>query len=436
MIRDIVILVELFAYLYCLAQLFGHKLKVSIHLVVFVILDMFLMVGINRYGFPPYLSSLTYIGMFLYGLLYYEESVKITLVNCFLAAGILAVLQLFMFLPLYYLFFTRFRQGDVNELLINVGCFILIALCSYKINFKKLSNFITKRNKIIVGVSLCVLCGLGVNFYQMVNEGKIASSAYIQIVYFSLIFIFTIFEWQKSRMDVEKKKMQLEMNQLYYDAYNQLITLVRERQHDMKSHINAIMGMIYTTDNYDDLVEKQKEYCGYVIEQNEKTKLVLATGNPLISGFLYSKMQETEKYGIELEYHIEKKKTEIPIPEYELIEIMGILFDNAIEALSKADEAIDNISSGHENAAKKICFSLKEAEKCIELIVSNTSHCFGEDITEHFFEAGYSSKGKGRGIGLSKLKRMVHERKGEIVVSNEPYEGINYLVFTIKIPTC
>lgn len=436
MIRDIVILVELFAYLYCLAQLFGHKLKVSIHLVVFVILDMFLMVGINRYGFPPYLSSLTYIGMFLYGLLYYEESVKITLVNCFLAAVMLSILQLLVYLPLYYIFFMNYGHGALNELLINAGCLLLVILFSHMLKIKKLSDFVIERNKLIVGVSILILCGVSFNLFQMKDEGRILKEVYIQMVYFIIIFLFVIYEWQKTKADAEKKKMQLEMNQLYYDAYNQLITLVRERQHDMKSHINAIMGMIYTTDNYDDLVEKQKEYCGYVIEQNEKTKLVLATGNPLISGFLYSKMQETEKYGIELEYHIEKKKTEIPIPEYELIEIMGILFDNAIEALSKADEAIDNISSGHEKAAKKICFSLKEAEKCIELIVSNTSYCFGEDITEHFFEAGYSSKGKGRGIGLSKLKRMVHERKGEIVVSNEPYEGINYLAFTVKIPIC
>lgn len=436
MIRDIVILVELFAYLYCLAQLFGHKLKVSIHLVVFVILDMFLMVGINRYGFPPYLSSLTYIGMFLYGLLYYEESVKITLVNCFLAAVMLSILQLLVYLPLYYIFFMNYGHGALNELLINAGCLLLVILFSHMLKIKKLSDFVIERNKLIVGVSIFLLIALIIQIFQMKSEGDIWGKVYVQVVFFFFLFLFVIYEWQKTKADAERKMAQLEMNRLYYDAYEQLVVLVRERQHDMKSHINAIMGMIYTTDNYDDLVEKQKEYCGYVIEQNEKTKLVLATGNPLISGFLYSKMQETEKKGIVLDYHIGITKTDMVIPEYELIEIMGILFDNAIEAFSKISEDIGAKRLDSGEAVKKIFFSLKEVGQNIELIVANTSQCLNEDITEHFFEAGYSSKGKGRGIGLSKLKRMVHERKGEIVVSNEPYEGINYLAFTVKIPTC
>lgn len=434
MIRDIVILVELFAYLYCLAELFGQKLKISIHLVVFVIMSMFLMSGINNYGFPDYLSSIVYFAIFLYSFLYYRENIKTTLINCFLAACIVAILQLFMFLPLYCLFFIRYPNGEINELLINIGCFILIMLSSHKIKFNKLSGFFVKRNKLIAGVLIAVMMGVGINFYQMVIDGKIAGSAYIQIVYFSLIFIFTIYEWQKSRMEVEKKKLQLDMNQLYYAAFDQLITLVRERQHDMKSHISAIMGMIYTTDNYEELIEKQKEYCGYVIEQNEKTKLVLATGNPLISGFLYSKMQEAEKNGIELEYHIGKTKEKMTIPEYELIEMMGILLDNAIEALMKDNENADKVLFDGEEKSKKIYFSLKEVETYIELIVSNTSNRFEEDITERFFEAGYSSKGKERGIGLSKLKRIVYDRKGEIIVSNELFDGRNYLVFTIRIP--
>ncbi|MCM1386132.1 MAG: GHKL domain-containing protein [Bacillus sp. (in: Bacteria)] len=219
------------------------------------------------------------------------------------------------------------------------------------------------------------------------------------------------------------------MNRLYYDAYDQLIMLVRERQHDMKNHIGAILGMVYATDNYEELAEKQKEYCHYVMEQNEKTKLVLSTGNPLISGFLYSKIQEAESKGIKMEYHIGVMKIERVLPEYELIEMMGILTDNAIEALSKTDEE-------QKEAFKEIRILLKELEEenCVELTVANTSKHYDDDMTQHFFESGYSSKGKGRGIGLSKLKRLVKEKKGDIIVSNELYHMRNYLTFTVRLP--
>lgn len=427
-IRNLKILMELFAYLYCLAELFGKRFRINIYAVVFIILDMFLITGIVEYGFPEYLKSLGYMAMILYGLLYYGESIKHTLVNCILGALIVAILQLLMWLPFYFLFYIKYEQRDTNELLINIAGFLFIVICSYKIELKKLSDFFVKRNKIIVGISVLVLCGLGINFYRMIDERMLSGYVYIQIIYFFFIFLFTIYEWQKSRVDVEKKKTQLEMNRLYYDAYDQLIMLIRERQHDMKSHINAILGMIYTTDNYEELAAKQREYCDYVIGQHEQTKLVLSSGNPLIAGFLYSKIQEAEAKGIEIEYHIGMGKTDAAISEYELVEMAGVLVDNAIEALDDVEE-----KEGWENGLSKIRFTIQETEEAIELTVANTSEVYEEDLTERFFESGYSSKGKGRGIGLSKLKRLVQDKQGEIVVSNEMYEGRKYLTFAIRI---
>lgn len=433
MIRNIKNLMELFTYLYCLAALFGKRLKISIHAVVLIIFILFLMTGLDNYGFPEYLNSLVYISLFLYGLLYYKENIKLTLVNCFLTYVVVAILQLLTFLPLYYLFFIKYEQIDMNELMINTGCLAFIILCSQKIKLKRLSDFFIKRDKLITIVSFFILCGFGINFYQMKEDAIIFTEIYIQMVYFILIFLFIIYELHKSRVDVETKKTQLEMNRLYYDAYEQLIMVIRERQHDMKSHINAILGMIYTTDNYDELTAKQKEYCGYVTERNEKTRLLLSSGNPLIAGFLYSKIQEAEGKGIIVDYQIDMQKTASDIPEYELVEITGILMDNAVEALSNANEDANN-EAKNGNSDKKLYISMKENEEYVELIAANTSNYYDEDMTARFFEQGYSSKGKGRGIGLTKLKRMVHGRKGEIMVSNEMNDGRNYLTFTITIP--
>lgn len=429
MIRNLKSLIELFAYLYCLAELFGKKFKVSIHAVVFIILDMFLVIGIDQYEFPKYLVSLSYIGMFMYGLLYYNKSVKLTVVNCFLAAVIVAILQLLTFFPIYSLFYVKYEQIHISELMINEGCFLVIMICSNKIKLRRLSDFFIKRDKLIAGVFILIICGFGFNFIKMKEEGAILKEVYFQMVYFLLVFLMVIYEWQRSRVESEKRKTQLEMNQLYYDAYDRLIMLVRERQHDMKNHINAILSMIYTTDNYDELVEKQREYCGYVIEQNEKTKLALSAGNPLITGFMYSKIQEAENNNIKVEYQIEIKKETSIIPEYELVEMVGIMIDNAVEALSCIGEEND-----YNNPVKKIYISMKETEELVEVIVANTSDYYEDDVTEMFFTPGYSSKGKGRGIGLSKLKHIVRERRGEIIVSNELRDGRNYLTFNVSIP--
>ena len=169
MIRNTKILLEMLAYTYCLAELFGKKLKISIHLVIFIILDIFILAGIDQYGFPEYLVSLNYIGMFLYGLLYYRESIKMTLVNCFLAAAIVAVLQLLVLLPMYYLFFIKYEQVEVTELLINIVCLLLIVLCSFKIKLMKISAFFMKRNKLIICISILILAVIAVNSSQIIN---------------------------------------------------------------------------------------------------------------------------------------------------------------------------------------------------------------------------------------------------------------------------
>ena len=418
-------LIELFTFLYCLAELYGRKLKIGIHVVVFVILNLFIVTAINDFGFPSYFHSLGYITMFLYGLFYYGENMKLTLVNCFLAVIIVAFVPLFLYLTLNYLFYPPYEYINLYSLLADIGGFCLIVIYQNKVKLSRLSSFFMKRNKLILAVLLLIFCGFSINFYQIMDKRIILSDTSFQMVYFVLIFLFVIYEWQKSRMDVEKKKTQLEMNKLYYEAYDQLIMLIRERQHDMKNHINAILSLSYTTKNYDELIAKQEEYCGYVIQQNEKTKLVLSSGNPLIAGFLYSKIRQAESCHIDMDYKMGIQKTETTIPEYELVEMSGILLDNAIEALSGME---------NENFVKKIFFSMQETESGIKIIAANTSPYYEEDLTAYFFESGYSSKGANRGLGLSKLKKLIQNRKGTIMVYNEMRNDLNYLTFEIELP--
>ncbi|MCM1235162.1 MAG: GHKL domain-containing protein [Ruminococcus flavefaciens] len=429
MISNIKLLVELFAYLYCMSKLFGKKLIISIHLVVLSIIDMFLVSLIDNYGFPQYFISILYICIFIYALSYFGDGIKRTLINCFLTTVIITVIQFMVFIPLYFIYYEKYEEGNINELLVNIVCLILIIICNYIINFKKISDFFIKRNRLVIGISTLILVGIGINVYKMKYAGNIGSKSYVQLLFFLLMFSFIIYEWQKSRTDAEKKKTQLEINSLYYDAYDQLIMLIRERQHDTKNHINTILSMIYTTDDHDELVAKQTEYCQHVMDISDKTKLVLSIPNPLIAGFLYSKIQETERKGVIFDYYVDIPKTTFVMPEYELVEIAGILIDNAIEALCCGKDADVKADIG------KIYISMKENEECLELTVANTSDYFEDDVTGYFFEAGYSSKGKGRGIGLHKLKRMVSEKAGDIIVSNEKYDNVNFLQFSIIIPS-
>lgn len=421
MIRNILQLAEILAVLFCLSSLFGQKMKFDICAVVLIIADLFLFTGINEYGFPVYLSSLAYIGLILYCIIHYDVKMKTALINCFLAVVIVSILQLIFYLPIFYIFVERKGVSPIYECLINLLCLLALILIGDKVRLQEIAVFFIKRNKLTTSIVILIMLIWSRKIYQVSSTGVMSEEDYIQVIYYFLLLFIIIYEWQKAKTDAERKKTQLEMNKLYFDAYEELITLIRERQHDMKNHISAILGMIYTTDNYDDLVQKQKEYCDFMIEDNKKTKILLSSGNPLIAGFLYRKIQEAEEKGIAVEYKVNLIESKFLIPEYEMVEMLGILFDNAIEALESFE------------SEKRIIVLIVNSENETLFSVANSSNIYDTDKINSFFEFNFSDKGKGRGIGLYKLKRLVSSRKGEIIISNEMHNQVNYLKFCILL---
>ena len=138
--------------------------------------------------------------------------------------------------------------------------------------------------------------------------------------------------------------------------------------------------------------------------------------NPLIAGFLNYKVSKAQEMGITIRYHCVLQKRELRIPEFKLIEMMGILLDNAIEELSSG-----NITN------KILIIELLVENNVMKFSVTNSyEDTISLDVSK-IFENGYSSKGRGRGIGLSKLKKMLIDNNGEITVSQEVFENMSVL---------
>lgn len=352
----------------------------------------------------------------------YKKGFRVTLVNFFLAFAIIGLLQLIFYIPVIYLLKIPENDSGLKEILINILCTCTMLTLGNKIRLKELSDFMLQKRWVAKALLVFVILYLFANIFHMQEKQSINSMDFIQTIFFVLLFFLTINEWQKAIAEAERKKAQLEMNRLYYEAYDELILLIRERQHDMKNHINAILGMIYTTNNYEELVENQKQYCDDVVEKSRETKLLLSIGNPLIAGFIYRKFQEAQKSKITIECKEVSKDSNYLIPEYELIEMLGILLDNAIEALNENEEIERNIYVRIDDRDDQFLVS-----------VSNKSKVFGPDEICKFFQKDFTSKGKGHGIGLTKLKRMVQEKDGDIIVTNEDIEGNNYLQFCIVL---
>lgn len=420
MIENLILVLELLAILLCLANLFGEKLAFNAGTAVLVLAYLFIFTGINEYELPQYMRYLAYVAVFTYCLCQYKRTIKVTIVNFFLAYILVSIAQMLLCIPVYYFCGPQKDLWLYDELGIIIAGTGLFILMYYFWHLKIISDFILSRNWIMIGVFYVVAILVFLNIFQVQETLFMENTDFIQIMFSIILFFLVLFEWQKDRTRAEYREKQLKMSHMYNDAFEQLLTKIRERQHDMKNHISAILSMIYTIDDHDELIKKQKEYCEEVLKWNADTSILLTTGNPLLSGFLYKKIQEAEEKGISVNYKVASEKLDFVLSEYEMIDLLGILFDNAVEALCESTET-----------TRKILIEITEEENEIRFAVANTSKVYSPDEIIRFFQRDYSSKGNEHGIGLKKLRKMVHKAGGEIVVTNREIEEVNYLEFMI-----
>lgn len=232
------------------------------------------------------------------------------------------------------------------------------------------------------------------------------------LILMSIVFIFAQ-RWQKSVSELAKKEKELEITNLYNGVFEELITTIRRRQHDFHNQIEAVYSMHLTAKSLEELVDMQKEYCDNLVYENRYSKVLGCTNNSTLAGFIYTKFINAEKHGIEVDYKVIYTGN-IPISVYDLVEIIGILMDNAIEALAESE------------LTKKIIFGLKDYEG-LDLSIKNPVSGITNGDVEKFFQNGYTTKASGSGIGLSKIKEYQKKYKYNICASIQKTDDGDWL---------
>lgn len=420
MIRNVVLLLEVFAFLYGFAAIYGKKMKCGIYEVVFVLVEILLFTAINEKSIPSYFIFLSYIFMGVYCIVRFDVLLKKAIVNNVIVVVIVWIVQAICYIVISYVILVGSALKYERELLSSVVCLMFFMFVIPYVKLKELSDFLLRQNKLLGVLGSFIVVILGRKIWKMKKSGTIYANDYVPIIYFFLLLIVLIWEWQKAKSEAERKKAQLEMNELYYDAYEDLIRSIREKQHDFKNHINAVAGMIYMNNSYEELVDKQKKYFEEVLGEMEEVSLLTLVENPLLSGFLVRKIREAETKGICVTRNCIWKSKEMRLPEYKLVEMMGILLDNAMEATEKLK---DN---------RNIQVNLGQEEELLLFSVVNTHD--GKPLSAESFDVGHSSKGKGRGLGLAKLRRLTEEAGGGICMENGWKDACRTVKIEIRIP--
>ena len=159
-----------------------------------------------------------------------------------------------------------------------------------------------------------------------------------------------------------------------------------------------------------------------------KTQAEMADLNLTIEETVSIVEAQTKVKNIEIIKKYEENLPQLTINKNQIQQVVINLCSNAIDAMPEGGTIIlATKSSSHLTATRE------EAEKFIEISVSDTGKGMAEEVTRHVFEPFFTTKetGKGTGLGLSICYEIVKKHNGEITVESEPGRGTK---FSIKLP--
>lgn len=284
-------------------------------------------------------------------------------------------------------------------LLINIITFILaITIKRFKLTLKIFDGISEKTKKLLVCNAVLLVLIIISQFYLIAFYNNILP---IYITFISIIGLLAYFALSiYSILNIFKLEItsrDLKQSQLYNKTLTVLHDNIRAFKHDFHNIVHALGGYIDTED-----IEGLKKYYQQLLNDcqctNNLTGLSPSTiNNPAIYNVLASKYHKADELGIKinLEVFLDLNEIENHMKIYEFARILGILFDNAIEATKECDKKLINLTIRKDLNKNRLL-----------LIVENTYK--NKDVdTEKIYEKGFSTKPGNSGLGLWKVRQIL-----------------------------
>lgn len=244
------------------------------------------------------------------------------------------------------------------------------------------------------------------------------------MVLFGIIFsviIFGLVDWGQNYAALKENEQELKIYQLYIKPMEELTKDIRARQHEFDNHMNAILNMHVTITDYDELVKAQSAYGRQIYgDRSRCNPSLLRISDKILAGFLYSKIIGAPEF-IDIDIQVLSREIVTSVSEHSLVEIIGVLTDNAFEAATPALNKIEMILDSKDD---RLIFMIKNQVENLTM---------GE--IAHFFEKGYTTKKnhEDRGLGLYQANKIAIGHDGEITVELLENGGIQEIGFRVEI---
>lgn len=255
--------------------------------------------------------------------------------------------------------------------------------------------------------------------YLFLSSGKGVEIIPLLIV---CLVSFYLLSRKKNKYERNLKERETEMVGIYDTAYQALLAEARKKQNDYQKHMLAIYYMGLTADSKEELVNRQVSYADNLETVGKFDSILTDCENPTLAGYLYYKCTAVENADIVIDYVICVGKARCMLSVYQIIEMLTIFMDYAVESLSDRQAEY-----------KRLMLKLEEDEEKIVFEVGNPEEQMSEEKLDKFFKEKCASQGEKQNTGLSHAKQMIEENKLQLTISNNRKDGLNWRIFRVVI---
>lgn len=195
------------------------------------------------------------------------------------------------------------------------------------------------------------------------------------------------------------------------DQMDALNLKLRAQRHDFLNHIQVVYSLLEMGES-----QEAADYLERIWTEFKTVSRVIRTKVTAFNALLQVKSAACEERGIALDMDIRSTLDGLSVPAWEICCIIGNLMDNAMDALA-------------DHPGGKIRLEVREDVRGYRFVIANNGQPIPEALRETIFEPGFSTKGEGRGMGLSIVRNTLQEFGGAIVLA----EG-DETAFVVTVP--
>ena len=325
-----------------------------------------------------------------------------------LASEMLCLIILFFFTNINNGYIYNIMAGGIVGNVLVCTVFIFLAIALRKPLKKLLSSRVTQNTRIITYIILTICCIAFFFFFAITGMNNSNTKSFFIGSFAIIVFITILFSFIKQNIKNERLTKEYDNLIDFVKEYEMIIENQRIDRHENKNTLVNIKSKLIDKSKRNDIIEYidsiLKEKTTFSKEKYAKLGYLPSNG---LKGLFYYKIDRAENMGIKVSISIPKDVSKSLLYDLkgndykELCKILGVYLDNAIEASIISDD-------------KNIGIEIYNRQDYVSVIISN-SYC-GEIDEVSINKTGYSTKGSGRGYGLSLVNKII---KSNPIFENE-----------------